>query len=125
PHIDDNGCAWPLLKQHIQICKATPGMHAVNIGDVSNDWGGRLIRKYADQDTSIHTARRLVEWFLLDSGVSWLVWLHGNHQHMGGSVALHEQMNKRYGTQCVPMLDWEARFRLEFPNGESFKINAA
>lgn len=125
PHLDDNGCHWPLLRQHIDIAKNTEGMFAVNIGDVGNDWGGRLIKKYADQDTSVHTARRLVEWFLLESGVPWLVWLHGNHQHMGDSSALHEQMNKRYGTHRVPMLDWEARFTLQFANGVEFRINAA
>lgn len=125
PHVDDNGCAWPILRRHAEIAKNTEGMFAVNIGDVANDWGGRLIKKYADQDTSVHTARRLVEWFLLKSGIPWIVWLHGNHQHMGGSMPLHEEMNKRYGTQHVPMLDWEARFILQFPDGSEFRINAA
>lgn len=124
-HIDDNGCNWPVLREHARISRETPGLYAVNIGDSANDWGGRLIKKYADQDTSVHTARRLVEWLLLDSGFAWLVWLHGNHQHMGDSAALHQQMNKRYGTQRVPMLDWEARFVMQFPNGEEFRINAA
>ena len=125
PHIDDNGCNWPALREHARICEETDGIYAVNIGDVSNDWGGRLIKKYADQDTSIKTAHRLVEWFLLDSGFNWLVWLHGNHQHMGGTIPLHEEMNKRFGTRRVPMFDWEARFTLQFPNGEEFRINAA
>lgn len=125
PHIDDNGCNWPLLREHIRLCNETEGLYAVNIGDVSNDWGGRLIRKYADQDTSARTAQRLVEWFLLKSGIRWLVWLHGNHQHMGGTMSLHEEMNRRYGTQRVAMLDWEARFTIDFPNGESFRVNAA
>ena len=125
PHIDDNGCNLPVLRKHIEIAKSTEGMFAVNIGDVANDWGGRLIKKYADQDTSVNTGRRLVEWLLLKSGMPWIVWLHGNHQHMGGSMPLHEEMNKRYGTQHVPMFDWEARFTLQFPNREEFRINAA
>lgn len=125
PHVDDNGCNWPALRAHARICQENPGIYAVNIGDVSNDWGGRLIKKYADQETSIKTAHRLVEWFLLDSGFDWLIWLHGNHQHMGESIALHEQMNKRFGTTRVPMLDWEARFVIEFANGQKFRINAA
>jgi calcineurin-like phosphoesterase family protein len=100
-------------------------MYAVNIGDSGNFWGGRLIRKYADQDTSVHTARRLVEWLLLGSGIPWLVWLFGNHEPMGDAQPLIRQMNKRHGTNCVPMFDWEARFKLVFPNGFEFKINAA
>lgn len=125
PHVDDNGCNWPVLRQHAQICQETTGLYAVNIGDSANYWGGRLIKKYADQDASVHTARRLVEWLLLHSGFRWLLWLFGNHEHMGDAAPLLLEMNKRFGTQRVPMLDWEARFVLTFPNGEQFRINAA
>lgn len=124
-HIDDNGCDWTTLRQHAKICRETDGLYAVNIGDSANFWGGRLIKKYADQDTSLHTARRLVEWLLLDSGFRWLVWLMGNHEPMGDGAPLIREMNKRHGTQKVPMFDWEARFTLGFPNGESFKVNTA
>ena len=125
PHVDDDGCNWPILKDHVDLCRQTEGMFAVNIGDSANWWGGRLLKKYADQESSVHTARRLVEWLLLDSGVRWLVWLMGNHEHMGDASALLHEMNKRYGTVRVPMLDWLARFRLTFPNGAEFRIDAA
>ncbi len=125
PHVDDNGCAWPILRRHAQLCASTPGMYAVNIGDSSNCWGGRLIKKYADQDASVHTARRLVEWLLLSSGFKWLVWLMGNHEHMGDGAPLLHEMNKRHGTTRVPMLDWTARFTLDFPNGEQIRIHCA
>lgn len=125
PHVDDNGCSWPLLRKHAGICRDTEGMYAINIGDSTNCWGGRLIKKYADQDASVHTARRLVEWLLLESGFRWLVWLHGNHEHMGDGAPLLREMNRRYGTTRVPMFDWEARFVLKFANGSEFRINAA
>lgn len=124
-HIDDNGCDWPTLRKHAELSKKTPGLYAVNIGDSTNSWGGRLIKKYADQDTSVHTARRLVEWLLIESGFRWIVWLMGNHEPMGDAAPLIREMNKRHGTYKVPMLDWEARFVVQFPNGEQFKINAA
>jgi hypothetical protein len=124
PHVDDNGCNWPVLKHHAELAK-TSGVYAVNIGDSANYWGGRLIRKYADQDTSARTARRLVEWLLLHSGFRWIVWLMGNHEHMSDAAPLLLELNKRFGTQRVPMLDWEARFVLQFPNGQEFRINAA
>jgi hypothetical protein len=125
PHVDDNGCNWPVLRKHADICRETDGIYAINIGDSANYWGGRLIKKYADQDTSVHTARKLVEWLLLDSGFKWILWLIGNHEHMGDAAPLLHEMNKRFGTQKVPMLDWEARFVLQFPNGEEFRVNAA
>jgi hypothetical protein len=125
PHVDDNGCNWPVLEEHARICRETAGLYAVNIGDSMNSWGGRLIRKYADQDTSRKTARRLAEWLLLDSGMKWLVWLAGNHEHMDDSFPLLVQMSKRFKTQQVVMHDWEARFVLTFPGGQEFRIFAA
>lgn len=122
PHVDDNGCNWPVLEEHARICRETAGLYAVNIGDSMNSWGGRLVRKYADQDTSRKTARRLAEWLLLDSGMKWLVWLAGNHEHMDDSFPLLVQMSKRFKTQQIVMHDWEARFVLQFPGGQEFRI---
>lgn len=50
PHIDNNGCNWPLLKRDIAILKDTPGMYAINLGDATDNWIGRLVRLYADQE---------------------------------------------------------------------------
>ena len=125
PHLDDNGCNWPALRQHTTICATTPGLYGVNIGDTTNCWGGRLIRKYADQDTSVKTARRLAEWFLLKSGVNWLIWLYGNHEHMGDGAHVLAEMAKRFGTRKIVMHDWEARFVLQFPNGTESRVFAA
>ncbi len=125
PHIDDNGCDLPSLRRHAHLCASTPGLYGANIGDTTNCWGGRLIRKYADQDTSVKTARRLAEWFLLKSGVRWLIWLYGNHEHMGDGSHVLGEMAKRYGTQKIVMHDWEARFSLQFPNGTETRIQAA
>lgn len=124
PHLDDNGCNWPVLKRHVQLCKETPGLYGANIGDTTNCWGGKLVRLYANQDTSVRTARRLAEWFLLDSGVRWLLWLMGNHEHMGDGAPVLEEMNRRYGTAAIPMLDWQADFILSV-GGTEFKISAA
>lgn len=125
PHLDDNGCNWPALQRDVNLFAKTPGLYGANIGDTTNCWGGRLIRKYADQDTSAKTARRLAEWFLLKSGVRWLVWLYGNHEHMGDGSHVLAEMAKRYGTNCVVMHDWEARFVVRFPDDPGFRVFAA
>jgi len=124
PHVDDNGCDWTLLHRHIELCKQ-PGIYGVNIGDTTNNWAGRLISKYASQDTSVSTARRLAAWFLLDSGIKWLAFLLGNHDQWGDGAAILTEMAKRHGTQKIVLHDWEARFSLEFPNGFRFNIWAA
>lgn len=121
PHIDDDGCNWPLLKEHIDICKNTPGLYGANIGDTHNNWVGRLMKEYANQNTSRETAFKLIEWFFKDSGVNWLLMLMGNHDSWNfGS----ESMSKIAEHVC-PMIDWRAQFKLVFPNGKECLIDAA
>lgn len=79
PHVDDNGCDWQLLRRHAHLCKTTEGLYGANIGDTTNNWAGRLAALYAKQDASLKTARRFAAWFMLDSGIKWMLWLIGNH----------------------------------------------
>jgi hypothetical protein len=125
PHLDDNGTNWPLLKRHAALCASTEGLYGANIGDTTNNWVGRLQALYAKQDTSIKTARRLAEWFMLDSGITWIVWLLGNHDTWNDGAEILAQMGKKYGTKKVVCHDWEARFCLAFPNGWKPRIYAS
>jgi calcineurin-like phosphoesterase family protein len=122
PHLGSNGCNVPLLRRDVEIVASTPGMYGANIGDTVDGWGGRLIRLYADNDVSKKTERKLARWFLQDSGVKWLLWLHGNHDSMGGDLTHYmEALN----TALVPMIDWRAQFILVFPNGVEVRVDAA
>ncbi len=112
PHVDDNGCNWPLLKRDCEIMRQD-GIYAVNIGDTENNWGGRLLREYANQDTSKATSRKLAKWLLTESGVRWWLWLLGNHDNMGDTGVLQAMNSHR-----IPMVDWEAQFKLCFPGWE-------
>jgi len=125
PHIDDDGCNIPVLRKYVEICKETEGLYGANIGDTTNNWVGRLMKKYADQETSITTARRMAEWFLLDSGVTWMLMLLGNHDEWNEGSYILKEMAKKHKTQRILMHDWEARFRLVFKNGFEARINAA
>lgn len=120
PHIDDNGCNWTLLKQHIDICKNTEGMYGANIGDSHNNWVGRLVSLYAKQDTSEETAWRLVDWLFNDSGVNWLIILIGNHDAWKDT-----RMLKEIAKYTCPMVDWRAQFKLKFSNGVECLIDAS
>lgn len=121
PHIDDDGCNWPLLKEHIDICKNTEGLYGANIGDTHNNWVGRLVKEYANQNTSRGTAFKLIEWFFKDSGVNWMFWLLGNHDEWnygGESLGLMAK-------NICPMIDWRAQLKLKFKNGKECLIDAA
>lgn len=126
-HIDDNGCNIPLLRRDCKLMaerdeEGNPLFFCTNLGDSSNgDWPGRLMKLHAQQDQSITTARRLVDWFINDTGLTWAAILIGNHDAWGDGAEILSRMN----IQKVPMLDWTARFKLRFQNDRECKIIAS
>ncbi|BAQ18280.1 hypothetical protein [Methyloceanibacter caenitepidi] len=123
PHIDDNGCNLPVLRKHVRICNETDGLVAANIGDTTNNWVGRLMRLYAEQDASIKTARRFAEWFLLNT--PFFLVLVGNHDAWNDGAEILARMVSKNKAHKIILHDWEARFRLSFPNGWEPRIFAA
>lgn len=121
PHIDNNGCNWPLLRRDIALLNSTPGMHAVNIGDLTDNWIGRLVRLYADQEMSKKQAWKLAKYFMRDAGINWLCHILGNHDAWGDGPYLI----KANAAPQVPVEDWQSRFQIAFPNGSKVKIHAA
>lgn len=111
PHLGTS-TDWHTLQRDVALCNSSPGMYGANIGDTTNNWVGTLKRLYADEDISNATERKLAKWFLAEAGITWLVWLLGNHdewEHGSEILRLMDIHNR------VPMLDWAARFQIEFP----------
>lgn len=121
PHVDDNYCNWELLSHHINLAKSHDRIYGINIGDTHNNWVGRLMKLYKDQDVTQKTAYRLAEWFMFESGVKWLVWLLGNHDAWNDGIARLKQM----GGTAVVMQDWRAQFKIQCYNGKEILIDAA
>lgn len=119
PHVDDDGCDWPALRRHVDLCARTPGLFAANVGDTTNNWVGRLARLYANQSTTAREAWALAEWFI--KAVRWLFMVGGNHDLWSGSSDLLEWIAAREGTLYQPS---QVRIRLETPNGKTFTVNA-
>lgn len=119
PHLDDDSCNWDLLLEHVELCKTTPGLYAASVGDATNNWTGRLMRLYAQQDTTLTDARRLAKWFMKDAGIPWIFWLLGNHdewEHGDGILGL-------IADSALYLPSWEAR--LEFrAAGHSWRVHA-
>lgn len=127
PHLDDNGTHWPLFEEHVRILEQTDGMYAVGGNDLTNNWVGRLLRLYADQDMSKKSALRLVKWLLAETDIKWLCHVLGNHDAWNDGSELYRLMaevkgRKKSDIPVVPVFDWEARFKLVFPNKKECKI---
>lgn len=120
PHVDDNGADWTLLHSHCELAASTDGLYAINLGDTTNNWAGRLAKLWANQETSGHTARRLAQWLLAESGVPWWLWLHGNHDGWDGPVGREWFEAKR--PHFVTMEDWGAKCTLVSPGGHELRL---
>jgi UDP-2,3-diacylglucosamine pyrophosphatase LpxH len=119
-HLDDDGTDLKQVLDHVSLIDGSvEGMFAGNVGDVFNNWAGRLARLYAEQSTSSAESIALVEDIL--TRVNWLFYLNGNHDVWGqggdilkgilaGSAAVHKST--------------KARLRLTLPSQREVKIYA-
>ncbi|CAB4130424.1 hypothetical protein UFOVP119_48 [uncultured Caudovirales phage] len=123
PHLDDNGCDWNLVTLHAELCAKNKHIYSVNIGDTTNNWAGALVKLWANQDTSSSTARKLVKWFLNDSGIKWFLWLQGNHDLWPGPVG--GETLERFKPAHVALEDWGAKVTLVSPGGSEFRLHAS
>lgn len=79
PHLDDDGCDISQLEADMKTILGTEGMYCSNVGDLTNNWVGRLAILYAEQHTTETEAWALVEWFLETLGPKLLYTVGGNH----------------------------------------------
>ena len=119
PHVDDDGTDIGLLEHHKKLCQIVEGLFGANVGDVTNNWVGRLARLYGDQTTSAKQAWKLAEWLLADLKLLYLI--GGNHDGWSGAGDplkwIAKQSDSLYQSS-------EVRLGLNFPNGASVRINA-
>lgn len=120
PHVDDDGCDFPLLESHVELVRKTPGLLGGNVGDLHNNWVGRLARLYAQQSATARQSWMLVEWLV--TTIEWLYLVKGNHDLWTGSGDPLDFI-KRYADVGV-MEAHGARLELAFPNGKKVRINA-
>ncbi len=107
PHADDDGADIGLLKRHLDLIEATPGMWGVGMGDWTNNWIGRLGRLYAEQGTTASDAWRFAEWMLAKP--IWMLLLRGNHDMWSGAG---DPLRWIAREGRAPLADWQAQFRV-------------
>jgi hypothetical protein len=118
-HADDNHCDWPQLQRDLALARETPGVYASALGDLTNNWVGRLVREYADQSVTRTEARELARWLLTPDAAPWLFRLIGNHDFWNeGDVLIG-----LFGGDGYYIAEWEARIELRAA-GLRYKIHA-
>lgn len=119
PHLDDNHCNWPLLKEHVALA-SRPHVYGVCVGDKANNWVGRLMREYAEQHVTKSDARRLAHWYLSGCGVNWLFHVLGNHDAWNEGETIYDLLN----VDGHYFVNWDARVELR-AGGDKWRIQVA
>jgi len=117
PHLGSNGCNWELLMEHVGLHKLCEYLLGAGLGDYGDNWTGRLLRLWAESDSSRETERKLTKWFLLESGVPWWLWIFGNHDEWNEGTAILKEMNAN-----KIVMEKRAQFILACPNGHEYRI---
>lgn len=119
PHVDDDGTDIGLLQDHVRIVNKTEGLFGANLGDLQNNWIGRLARLYAEQSTSHSDAWVLTEWLV--KSVQWLYLVAGNHDCWSGVGDPLKWIARQSNN---PLEYHGCRLNLVFPNDRAVRINA-
>jgi hypothetical protein len=119
PHIDDDGCDIVALKSDLEIIERTEGMFAGHVGDLTNNWVGRLARLYANQTTTAAQALTLMEWMLNKAPNLFVI--GGNHDCWNNGMDL---INFVMRSQSGVVSAHGARIALNFDNGRQVRLNA-
>lgn len=119
PHVDDDGTDVGKLEDHVKVINRTEGLFGANLGDIQNNWIGRLARLYGEQSTSHEDAWVLTEWLV--SSVQWLYLVGGNHDCWSGVGDPLKWIAK----QSYNDLHYHGvRLNLCFPNTKTVRVNA-
>jgi hypothetical protein len=120
PHLDDDGCDLALLEAHARLVRETDGLYAGTVGDMTNNWVGRLAHLWAQQGTTACDAWRLCEWMISEVR-DWLFLVGGNHDAWSGNG---DPLKWITAQQSALYQSSEVRMGLRFGTGGKFIINA-
>lgn len=119
PHVDDDKCDLGAIERDMTIIGRTEGMYALHVGDITNNWVGRLGRLYAHQSTTARDGVRIAEWMF---GLAPpLAVIGGNHDMWNEGMTWLNFCLKQAG--CTLVQEHGVRLKLEFPGGQSVRIH--
>lgn len=100
PHLDNEGCDWDVLNEHLHIVENVEGLLGVNVGDITDNWIGRLGHLYSKSSVTASDGWRLSE-YLLDL-IQWVAIVGGNHDSWASAAGIDpwDYLSKKHGVQC-------------------------
>lgn len=120
PHVDDDHCDITQLEHDLTTVGKSTGMFAGHIGDLTNNWVGRLKALYANQSSTFEDGLRLTEWMLGLAPNLFVV--GGNHDCWEKGMDLIRFIVKQGSSG--PAQAHGARLGLTWPDGSEIRIHA-
>lgn len=120
PHVDDDYCDIEALEHDLRTVAKTKAFLAGHIGDITNNWVGRLKALYANQSTRFRDGLRLAEW-MFDLCPSLFV-VGGNHDRWEKGMDLLRFVVKQ--DLNGPLQAHGVRMNLAWPSGEALRMHA-
>jgi UDP-2,3-diacylglucosamine pyrophosphatase LpxH len=117
PHLDDAGTSMSKIIEDLKYVKENPNVFGVCVGDLANNWVGRLQALYGEQNTTVAESWMLVEWFCKE--IPWLAMVLGNHDKWNQGLEVLKQITSGKIVQAD-----ECSFLLKFANGAEISVNA-
>lgn len=120
PHVDDDRCDIGAIERDMTIIGRTEGMFALHVGDITNNWVGRLGRLYAHQSTTAGDGIRLAEWMF---GLARpLAVVGGNHDLWNEGMSWLNFCVRQAAPNALVQAHG-VRLELLFPGGASLRIH--
>lgn len=120
PHVDDDRCDISALERDMTIIGRTEAMHALHVGDITNNWVGRLGRLYAHQSTTAGDGIRLAK-HMFDLAPPLAV-VGGNHDLWNEGMSWLNFCVRQAAPNAL-VQSHGVRLEVSFPNGKSVRIH--
>lgn len=121
PHIDSGGRDFNLLESHLKIARTRPDVVlSGNIGDIRDNWIGRLTRLKGNATQTDSESWKLAEWMFKYIKWSWLI--KGNHDTWSGPNDPLDWICRQSDVGIVR--DAGVRIQFNHPNGQVTRLHA-
>jgi hypothetical protein len=122
PHVDDDRCDVHRLIADMEVIGKTEGMYPLHVGDITNNWVGRLGRLYAHQSTKASDGIRLAEYMFQLAPP--LAVVAGNHDLWNEGMSWLTFCLRQSSVDAKLVQAHGVRIELGFPGGKSLRIHA-
>ena len=132
PHLDSMGTAHEQLERDMKYIRLNDNVYAGSLGDLTDNWVGRLQRLFEHSNVTREDATALIRWFIHlgdDTNKAlakkWIFFIMGNHDLWNNNNYLIGEILNGHKVDMKCVRDWALRTIIKFPKERDIIIYAA